>query len=429
MMTPMNRSIRIQAALCMLFAVILAVRSAPVTAQSYYVKATGFDINNGLAETAPFRTLARAVEAARQSSIKTITVIGELNEASEAGAQAQVRDPQGESVFFIRDSGTLDITITGKNNPALSAANSGKRALKVAGNSRIVLQNIVISGGNAAAGGGLLVERPAYVTLNNEAYITGNKGTSGGGVNVSGQLAMKGGSVLRNTAANGGGVFIAVGGAFTMAGGEITGNQASNAGGGVTVSQGCEFVMDNGAIWANSAQGGGGVAAAGSENFEALFTMNNGVISNNQAVWGSGVYLFEGSFTMTNGRINTNTAQDSGGGVWCYNGYFYLINGSVANNKAARNGGGVCLSEGGTLDMTGGTISSNSAVCGGGVYTGSYNTFLKKGGVIYGLATAQSNKAGGNGDAVYKENGLKHKRNTTVESPVTFGSDSDDGWE
>jgi hypothetical protein len=436
MMNQMSRKKYIKNPLKIVFFAFIAVCGFPLAAQnaqSYYVKATGFDINNGLAENAPFRTLGKAVEAARQSEIKIITVIGELTEASESALPAQLRDPLRESVFYIRNSGTVDIIITGKNNAVLSASGMGKRVLKIEGNSRISIQNIVVSGGKSASGGGMAVGKNALVTLKDGAFISGNTGTSGGGIFVSGAFTLAGGAVSKNTATNGGGIFLAPaddgGGILSMTGGEISSNQAANAGGGVTISRGCLFTLDNGAIWGNKAQGGGGVAAAGVENSVSSFTMNNGVISSNQAVWGSGVYLYEGVFVMTNGRINTNAAQDSGGGVWSYNGFFSLINGTIANNKASRNGGGVCLSEGGTLDMTGGIISGNSSVCGGGVYTGGYNTFTKTGGVIYGLATAQSNKAGGNGDAAYKSNGAKHRRNTTLDTAFQFGSDSDEGWE
>jgi hypothetical protein len=57
--------------------------SAPVDltgVTSYYVRADGNDTNAGTNEAAPFKTLAKAVEAAAKTSVKKITVIGTLAE-------------------------------------------------------------------------------------------------------------------------------------------------------------------------------------------------------------------------------------------------------------------------------------------------------------------------------------------------------------
>ena len=61
---------------------------------SYYVKATGNDANDGLTDATPFQTLAKAVDMAKHGGIKTITVIGTLDETSEANAdEALPKDP------------------------------------------------------------------------------------------------------------------------------------------------------------------------------------------------------------------------------------------------------------------------------------------------------------------------------------------------
>ena len=67
----------------LLFAVLLAAcGSSPARSQaagaSYFVRADGSDSNAGTSEDAPFKTLAKALDAASKTSVKTITVIGTL---------------------------------------------------------------------------------------------------------------------------------------------------------------------------------------------------------------------------------------------------------------------------------------------------------------------------------------------------------------
>ena len=63
-------------------------------APTYYVRANGNDQNSGLSEDAPFKTLHRAVDAANKRNIKTITVLGTLNEESEGRNSL---NPNGDS--------------------------------------------------------------------------------------------------------------------------------------------------------------------------------------------------------------------------------------------------------------------------------------------------------------------------------------------
>jgi hypothetical protein len=57
---------------------------AQTSGATYYVSATGNDENDGLTEATAFKTLSHAsFQAKKSDNIKTITVIGTLNEASE----------------------------------------------------------------------------------------------------------------------------------------------------------------------------------------------------------------------------------------------------------------------------------------------------------------------------------------------------------
>lgn len=108
-------------------------------------------------------------------------------------------------------------------------------------------------------------------------------------------------------ARNGGGVYVAGGGTFTMTGGSIAGNTAA-AGGGVYVDEGGTFTMAGGSINNNKATSGGG----------------------------GGVMVNLGTFTLSGGSITGNATNDetygSGGGV-CLYGTFYLSGDSIIQNN------------------------------------------------------------------------------------------------
>jgi uncharacterized protein YjdB len=188
---------------------------------------------------------------------------------------------------------------------------------------------LTLSGGNAAAqssrGGVTIIERT--FTMNDGVTITGF-----------------------NSGQRGGGVFLYLDGTFTMNGGKISGNTASESylggGGGVFMDSGT-FIMNGGEIsdnTANGSNGGGGVCVSGT------FTMNGGKILGNTASGGSnggGGVRVTGTFTMNGGEISGNTASSYGGGVSAPGGTFNMYGGVINGaNKAAVNGGGVYVSNG-----------------------------------------------------------------------------------
>ena len=225
--------------------------------------------------------------------------------------------------------------------------------------------------------------------------ITKNTAAKGGGVYVSsGEFNMYGGSITGNTAAgstgNGGGVYV-VGdtftkskGTFTMSGGTISGNTTDLTDGGVGVYSGGKFIMNGGEITGNTASyesGGVGVYNG------AEFTMNGGTIGGtntgkaNTATNGGGVKVGDyGKFTMTGGEISGNKATENGGGVYMYGGTFTVSGAAVIkDNKKGTANNNVYLPDhkyitiGGTLDNgahIGVTTKSEPAADGSVIATG-----------------------------------------------------------
>jgi hypothetical protein len=104
---------------------------------------------------------------------------------------------------------------------------------------------------------------------------------------------------------------------------------------------------------------GGGVSVTGN----ASFTMEGGVISDNNANDGGGVFVNGSSFIMKGGEISGNTTISYGGGVYVnYTSTFTMEGGVISGNTTTSYGGGVCI---------GGVGSSE-------------NSFSKTGGIIYG---------------------------------------------
>ncbi|MCL2547220.1 MAG: hypothetical protein FWE06_08560 [Oscillospiraceae bacterium] len=317
---------------------------------------------------------------------------------------------------------------------------------------------------SAANGGGVLVAIGAQFTMNN-GTITGNTANSatqgGGGVHVRGRVAdgdrahflMQGGTIggttaaLRNTAVNGGGVYVteatfyipagttaaivgnratgsggnrggggvlvtgtnaANAGFFTMRSGDIrantsTGTHTLDGGGGVLVQNSFGgFALYNGTIRENVAPHGGGVRIIGSGEAWQIFTMRNGTIENNRAVAtgsgpmgvGGGVHVQGTQATMYNGIIRNNQAA-SGGGVriWGTDGYstFIMNGGSITGHTVSNDGGGVNVTNPeGTFLMQGGTIGGttaalrNTASSGGGVDVNGGARFVQTAGTITG---------------------------------------------
>ena len=160
-------------------------------------------------------------------------------------------------------------------------------------------------------GGGIYTT--GTVRLMEGAVIKGNKAYSyGGGVHVNkkGSLSMTGNSIIGgsesgegNTAASGGGVYVA-------SNSTVTGDEA-------TVTFGESGASVSPSITGNSAtSGGGGVYV---ENFAATFNMNSGSISNNKLVGGTtgggGIEISYGTFNMECGTISGNKIETPGTSV------------------------------------------------------------------------------------------------------------------
>jgi hypothetical protein len=319
----------------------------------------------------------------------------DVSQTSLADVLGGIKDLSGgDNAVYILGAGNEDMaakTVSNTKGPVIVTIDGGGRAVTLTGtgsliavgnNVTLVLRNITLSGrgnksdisnrNNAAL---VQVENKGKLELETGVRITANysRPSFGGGVDVNfgGAFTMNGGEISGNTAdssdsAAGGGVYVDTGGTFTMNGGEISGNTASSSsstssfsdayGGGVCVDTGGTFTMNGGEISGNTASSLSFYAASYS--------------------YGGGVYA-NGTFIMSGGKISGNTADS-----YSYSSY-----------SSYSRGGGVYAGSSGTFTMSGGEISDNTATTttsfsaasysyGGGVYAN--GAFAMSGGKISG---------------------------------------------
>lgn len=352
----------------------------------------------------------------------------------------------GGGVDLLRGTFTMNDGIISGN-----VAGSGA-GVTVGENTTFTMNGGIITGNSAgdyfkgSFGGGVFVEKNATFTMNggtinSNSAAHGNGYGGGGGVYVNGTFTMVDGIIKDNfgNGGNGGGVCVSGQGSFIMQGGTIS----NNSGTGVYLTSNIKskyvhvvgngkITMDGGIITGNT---GGGVCIEGS------FEMNNGIISENTANFGAGVYVNSGTFIISDGLIIENIAsgttysQVGGGGVYVgSNGTFEMKGGVIAKNVANKNatgGGGVFVD--GKFMMNDGTISGNSTTKSGGGVLVDGGTFTKSNtaGVIYGgdAADDKANKADQYGHAVHTKNG---SRDTTARATMALDSrkqGAEGGWE
>lgn len=169
-----------------------------------------------------------------------------------------------------------------------------------------------------------------------------------------------GGVITGGNAAYGGGVYVGSGGSMTMNGGTIK-KCSAECGGGVAAADG-SFTMTGGTIanctatTSNYTYGGGGVYFASS----ATFTMNGGTIENCSSKTSGGGVFSTSNFSMSGNAIIRGCSAKAGGGVRIDKSSMMTMNGGTIE---------ACTSTNGTSDAV--TITSNaSLLANGGIVKG-----------------------------------------------------------
>ncbi|MEW5802479.1 MAG: right-handed parallel beta-helix repeat-containing protein [bacterium] len=138
-----------------------------------------------------------------------------------------------------------------------------------------------------------------------------------------------------------------------------------------------------------------GVIGAVSATNYAHLKVDHCTLSDNEAIWGGGIYLFNSSPPLMHITISHNNALMYGGGIYCVNSEPDMRDIILTGNKSSQMGGGIYIADANCPTLTNITISNNSAPIGGGLYCSKSNPVLinnlitnnygrRKGGGIYG---------------------------------------------
>jgi hypothetical protein len=313
-------------------------------------------------------------------------------------------------------------------------------------NAEITSTNVNISNTSASGIGVYSTGSSAIFTMQDNAKISGNTGTTG----------------VTNTAFNGGGVYNCGGSQFTMQGyAEISGNQissySSSYGAGVcNKDTGSTFTMkDNSKISNNTVSANYDCFGGGVYNTVGTFTMIGGTISGNSAssdagqCYGGGVYNGSGLFSLQDGIISNNTTTakaagkySRGGGVFVNNDTFNMSGGTISGNEsktagsASTEGGGVFNWN--NVNMSGGTISGNKSAKGSGLFNTwafnmsgnaeiSSNTASVEGGGIENTGSATFTLTGGTiaGNTAPKGNGVLNAATFNMSGAAAVDTNND----
>lgn len=156
-----------------------------------------------------------------------------------------------DSVFKVAGEGGLTVKDSSTENRAhtFTVGDDGLWVLDADGNETVT--GGVITGGNAANGGGVYVEKYGWFTLEKGSIVGCRASGSGGGVYVRqyGRFTLEGGSIVGCRADEyGGGVYLEEDGNFTLEKGSIMGCRAGKYGGGVYISRKAWMAMTGGEI-------------------------------------------------------------------------------------------------------------------------------------------------------------------------------------
>lgn len=307
------------------------------------------------------------IEAESQSEDSSQTKIEEENNSNDEGDKVENEDLSTKPVMGMsRQPANTDITVIyldGQNGDDSKDGTSKENAVKSFSKAKeIASQNQKIT----------------------TIYVTGK-------VNVNGEISLAGTkAIIKRAPEFGGYLFIAKDATFKDI--IIDGNQENvtansvysliYAKGNVTIENGT-LIQNNYSKSPNFSIGhGGGIEATGS------FKMNGGVIQNNKARSGGGIYFTSAQATISSGEIKNNIAFYSvdsdgqpsgcGGGICIYEQSSVGSNvtiekdAAISNNKAGFAGGGIAVgtfnagNSSSKLIMTGGKVNGNSADRGGG---------------------------------------------------------------
>jgi hypothetical protein len=295
---------------------------------------------------------------------------------------------------------TSTITIQGNGGKIQGTKKGGAaRLIAVHSSGNLTLQNMTLSGGNAAYGGAIINYGSLTVT---NSVITGNSATKGGGIyNASGgELEIEHSTFSKNAAINGAGVYNSSGivdvddtdfignktfysgagfyngaGTATIQNSIFSGNKGGtgpgiyNNGGSLTITS--SIISRNSAV-----RGGGGIMSVNFSNTPGCsLSIENSTVSLNSAHSEGGILSQACDFILRDSTVSANKSSIGAGGVWVSFAPALIENSTITGNKGAFAGG---IFSQRSLTVSNSTITGNISKKGGGIYNGNGEIILKR---------------------------------------------------
>lgn len=340
---------------------------------------------------------------------------------------------QGGAIYLPK--GTLTIA-----SPTISsnyAANGG--AIYIGGGSITTTGTATVENNYATGNGGAFYVSGGRVTMASPTIKgNGKNGSSaetdnGGAIYVTGTgagfIATGTAKIESNAAtANGGAIFVNGGDGVNLNACELISNTAGQNGGALYVS-GANVTFAQNSIISNSAASGGAVFVRGG----LLKTTGTATVENNYSTANGGAfYVVNGQIEMENPTIRGNGKDGSGVPITENGGAMFVLRDAnetggdsagftatgtsiITSNASKMSGGAICVKNG-NITLAQNTISSNNSKTGGALY-------LKGGSLTTtGSATVKDNYSVDNGGAFYVEDGSVQMHNPTISGNGKNGS-------
>jgi len=233
---------------------------------------------------------------------------------------------------------------------------------------------------------------------------------------------------------------------MSLTNGSTTGTTNTNNGGCINIDNEIVTLNDVQCLNNKTARAGGAIAGSNVSPYPQL-TMNNCVISGNQALGttadsppggrGGAIYFGNnGVLNMTGCTVSGNTAKNIGGGIYFFSGGtgVWNITSSTFSGNTAQSGGAMILYGSGaqTLTILNSTLSGNTATGGdtpGGIGGAVASYVYGNNTVVIRISTITGNTAAGGGGAIdsYVPAGKTGKTNITVQNSTVVNNSATAG--
>eukprot|EP00854_Cymbomonas_tetramitiformis_P018189 gene18189-21668_t len=287
-----------------------------------------------------------------------------LGDCGEGRPLCEVNGRDVQPLFSVAAGGALCLEGLALRHGWHGGVNGGGGALWLAAGSTALLRDCLVEANEAVLNGGaVLIGEGSNLTLMRCHVARNHAGGNGGAIHLEagGRLQLldstqlvanvaeraggglyaatavvqiNSGSLRRNEAASGGGLYAEAGCRVAIETGSVVeGNSGLQDGGGIALMNQSHLVLSSfSTLEANAAGGdGGGVAVAGRSVLEVL----DARVEHNQAGCnGGGAYLEESSAVISSSWITDNVASQLGGGLHNNGGWITLEEAAVRNNSA-----------------------------------------------------------------------------------------------